>query len=357
MNEYPSNLGPGGEILDPMGVQTTQPQGMGVQTINHGQAAAEAAAQTLVKARFQMALMRPRNVFQARSKILEACRRPGFAESAIYRKPVGKRKNESTGAWEQQYVEGPSIRFAEEALRSLGNVDVRQQMVFEDDEKRVVCVTVMDLENNVAWPTEIPISKRVERSNVKEGQKVFGQRMNSYNKPVYLVEASEDEITTKQQAAVSKALRTAALRIVPGDILEEAIQQIKDTLSKKDQTDPKAALKRVLDAFQGLGIGPAELEKFLDHSLESITPTEIGNLRGIYQSVKDGDSTWKAVLDAAMEEREAAKDKKKEKAPESTSADGNPQPPTDAPQTPAQQARARASAAGKAAGNQTLPLE
>ena len=356
MNDYPSNIGPGGEILDPMGVQTTQPQGMGVQTINHGQAAAEAAAQTLVKARFQMALMRPRNVFQARSKILEACRRPGFAESAIYRKPVGKKKNESTGTWEQQYVEGPSIRFAEEALRSLGNVDVRQQMVFEDDEKRVVCVTVMDLENNVAWPTEIPISKRVERSSVKEGQKVFGQRMNSYNKPVYLVEASEDEITTKQQAAVSKALRTAALRIVPGDILEEALQQIKETLTKKDQTDPKAALKKVLDAFQSLGITPAELEKFLDHPLESITPAEIGNLRGIYQSVKDGDSTWKSVLDGAKEEREAAAKDKKKGAAEPPPVDGA-TPPPEAPQTPAQQARARASAAGKTSANQTLPLE
>ncbi len=288
-------IGPGGEILDPQSMG--QPGGMGVQSINHGQAAAESAAQTLVKARFQMALMRPRNILLARSKILDACKRPGFAESAIYRKPVGKKDGV------QQYVEGPSIRFAEEAIRSLGNIDVRQQVTFEDDEKRVVTVTVMDLENNVAWPTDVPVLKRVERSFVKEGQKVYSTRKNSYNKNVYLVDASEDEIQTKQQAMVSKALRTAALRVVPGDILEEALVQIKDTLAKKDQADPKAALKKVVDAFASQGVSVVELEKFLDHSLESITPAEIQTLRGVYTSIKDGDSSWHDVLAGEMDGR------------------------------------------------------
>ena len=334
MNDYTQNIGPGGEILDtPMGLQTQQ-QGMGVQTINHGQAAAAAAATALVTARFQMALMRPRNVFQARSKILDACKRPGFAESAIFRKPVGKKDGV------QQFVEGPSIRFAEEAIRDLGNIDVRQQVVYEDDEKRVVCVTVMDLENNVAWPTEVAVSKRIERSFVKEGQKVHCTRKNSYGKNVYVVDASEDEIITKQQAMVSKALRTAALRIVPGDILEEALNQVRETLTKKDQQDPKGALKRVLDAFNGMGISPAELEKFLDHSLESITPSEIQDLRGTYQSLKDGDSNWKDVLAAVEAEKTKAKKEAEKphdgpKAPEDPSA---PEPKL----SPAEDAKKRA---------------
>jgi len=357
MNENP-NIGPGGEILDaPMGVQT-QPQGMGVQAINHGQAAAMAAAQAMVQTRFQMALMRPRNVFQARSKILDACRRPGFAESAIYRKPVGKVDGQQT------YAEGPSIRFAEEALRSLGNVDIRQEVVFEDDAKRVVCVTVLDLENNVGWPTEISIVKRVERRFVKEGQTVHGKRKNSYGKDVFIVDATEDEVTVKQQAMVSKALRTAALRIVPGDILEEAINLIKETLSKKDQADPKAALKRVLDAFQGLGVGPSELEKYLDHSLDTITPVEIGELRGIYQSLKDGDSTWKTVMDSVLEEREARKEKKDGGGKTPAEPKGEGDTTKDAPATPgaketaADKAKNKAQeASAKMGPSATLPLE
>jgi hypothetical protein len=301
-------IGYGGEVIEPMALQSQPHQG--VQAINHGLAAAEAAAQAMVQARFQMALYRPRNVLQARAKILDACRRPGFAESAMYRKPVGKKDGV------QQYVEGPSIRFAEEAIRCLGNIDIRIQIVHEDEEKRILCVTVMDLENNVSWPTEIPISKRVERSYVKEGQTVHSKRLNSYNKPVYTVDGTEDEIVTKQQAAVSKTLRTAALRVVPGDILEEAMVMIRETLSKKDAHDPKAATKRVLDAFQSQGISPAELEKFLGHSLEIITPTEIQDLRGTYQSIKDGDSTWADVLASAEEGREEKKKLKDTKEPE-----------------------------------------
>ncbi len=336
-------IGPGGEILDPQG---PQPGGMGVQTINHGQAAAEAAAQTLVKARFQMALMRPRNILQARSKILDACKRPGFAESAIYRKPVSKKDGV------QQYVEGPSIRFAEEAIRSLGNIDIRQQVTFEDDEKRVVTVTVMDLENNVAWPTDVAVIKRVERSFVKEGQKVYSTRKNSYNKNVYLVDASEDEILTKQQAMVSKALRTAALRVVPGDILEEALVQIKDTLTKKDQADPKAAVKKIVDAFSSLGVGVVELEKFLDHSLETVSPNEIQVLRGVFTSIKDGDSNWHDVLAAELDGR-----KPKDKAGVTQPGEGQQERPAAEATSgsPAEKAKAKAKTQSQQMGDAKMP--
>ena len=354
-----------GEVLDYQPAQ----QLARVETYNTGAAAAEARETAMVQARFLMALKRPRNVLQARSKILDACRRPGFAESALFRKPVGKKKNEATGKWEQQFVEGPSIRFAEEALRALGNVDIRQQVIFEDDEKRIVCVTVMDLESNVAFPTEIAISKRVERSSLKEGQKAISQRMNSWGKPVYLVEASEDEVLTKQQAQVSKSLRTSALRIVPGDILEDALNQIKLTLTQRDKADPKAALKKLVDSFQGQGIYPAELEKFLNHTLEMVTPAEIQDLRGIYQSLKDGEATWPSILAAAAEakeEKEKGKSKGNEK-PEGEPEGADATKAHAATESPAQAAKSRArGAAEKMTGTQgggevgaqgTLPID
>ena len=51
--------------------------------------------------------------------------------------------------------------------------------------------------------------------------------MNSYGDTVYLVEATEDDLLTKQAAHVSKVIRTAALRLLPSDILEEAMEQLK----------------------------------------------------------------------------------------------------------------------------------
>src|SRR5690606_10537182 len=55
-----------------------------------------------VKGQIFMARQFPRNVFQSEQRILDACKRPELAQSAVYSYPRGK-----------QVVEGPSIRLAE----------------------------------------------------------------------------------------------------------------------------------------------------------------------------------------------------------------------------------------------------
>src|SRR5690625_7971994 len=59
-----------------------------------------------VKGQIFMARQFPRNVFQSEQRILDACKRPSLAETAIYSYPRGGAR-----------VEGPSIRLAE-VLRS-----------------------------------------------------------------------------------------------------------------------------------------------------------------------------------------------------------------------------------------------
>ena len=101
-----------------------------------GSAAAE-QARAIVEARYVMALRRPRDLLTVREKLLAECRRPGFARSAVYRKPVGR-----------DHIEGPSVRFAESALRNMGNVATDVPTVYEDNEKRIVRVSVTDLDDN-----------------------------------------------------------------------------------------------------------------------------------------------------------------------------------------------------------------
>ena len=115
--------------------------------------ALEATARAAVESRYVMALKRPRNPDMARTVLLRDCKRPGFAESAVYAKPIGGGK-----------VTGLSVRFAEAALRAWGNVLCESQTVYDDDEKRIVRITVTDLEANVTFPKEVTIAKRVERS-------------------------------------------------------------------------------------------------------------------------------------------------------------------------------------------------
>ncbi|HYG12344.1 MAG TPA: hypothetical protein VD835_20545, partial [Pyrinomonadaceae bacterium] len=91
--------------------------------------AAQAKAQ--IEARYIVAMQRPRDMDTVRTKLLKECSRPGFAKVARYSKPVGGSK-----------IEGPSIRFAEAALRCMGNVVPESFVVWDDEEKRVVRVSV-----------------------------------------------------------------------------------------------------------------------------------------------------------------------------------------------------------------------
>lgn len=249
-------------------------------------AARERAA---IEARYVMALRSPREINTARLRILDACKRPRFAEAAEYSKPVGDKK-----------VKGPSIRLVEEALRAWGNVEIQTLVVFDDDTRRIVRVSVVDLETNVPYATDVPLMKTVERRRTKPGDKVLDKRTNSQGETTYTIVADEDTFLVKQNAHISKAIRNNGLRILPSDIIEEAIDQARATVRRKDAEDPKAAAKRVFDAFWELGVSPEQIVDFLGHPLETINPTEIAYLRSIYTGIKDGEGTWAEVMTAKM---------------------------------------------------------
>jgi len=243
-------------------------------------------AKAAVQARYLMALNRPRDWDGVRVSLLKECRRPGFAEVARYHKPIGKG------------VEGPSIRFAEAALRCMTNILAESSVVFDDDEKRVIRVSVTDLESNLTYPIEVVIAKTVERSKLPEGEKALRVRTNSFGKPVYILPATEDDLLNKQNAQVSKALRTSGLRLLPGDILDECMTLVLTTLRDRDAKDPDAARKKIVDGFAALGVPPSELKVYLGHDLSTASPAELAELRALWTAIKDGEATWSVALES-----------------------------------------------------------
>lgn len=246
--------------------------------------ASAALAKATIEAKFTIALRRPRNIMTARATILEACQRPHFAKSAMYNKPIG-------GG-----IEGLSIRFAETALQAWGNVDVSATTVFENAESRKVSISVTDLETNTSYCDEIFLNKTVERANVKPDQEILSTRTNSLGKKVYVVAATEDDLQNKVNAAKSKSIRNSGLRLLPEDIKEEAIEAIYKTCSKGGG-DPQAETKKICDAFASLNIAPTELERYLGHSLKTISPKELQELRAIYTTVSDEEASWQDYMD------------------------------------------------------------
>ena len=256
----------------------------------------------IVEARYKMALARPRDLDLVRQKMLKDASRPSFATVAIYHKPVGNG------------IEGPSIRFVESAIRNMTNILTETSTVSEDDERRVIRVAVSDLETNTYFSQDVTVTKTVERRKLPQGEKPIRVRANSNGQPIYILHATDDEILNKQNALISKAVRTLGLRLIPGDLVDEAIWEIKKTMAQQDRQDPDAAKHRIIDAFAQLGVSVEALKEFVGHELSALTPNEIQLLRTTYTSIKDGETSWKAVMDDKAEKDANAKEKQKQAA-------------------------------------------
>lgn len=266
--------------------ETSQP--MGLVTRQSGELAISASAahaKALVEAKFIMALQRPRNILQVRDVILAACRRPAFAASAWYAKPVGGGK-----------VRGPSIRFAETAIQAMTNITVIPSIVHEDDEKRVMFIEVIDLQTNTSYGDTVTISKTVERKD-KKGREVISERPNSYGEIVYTVVATEDEIANKANSAKSKIIRNSGLRLIPQDLIEEAEQEIRKTMETGGGDNRAESIKRMADAFSEMGVKPNALEQYLGHALDSTSPSELSDLRQMFATIRDGEAKWADYLE------------------------------------------------------------
>ena len=289
----------------------THQRGFGTEmTQRHGETSAVAVAaqaKAAIEARWIVAMRMLRDIDQVRTELLKECKRPAFAKVARYRKPIGKG------------IEGLSIRFVEQALQLMGNIITEATVIYDDEEKRIVQVSVTDLERNVTHPKQVTVVKTVERHS-SQGYEVVGKRTNKKGKTVYIVKATDDDLLTKEAALVSKALRTCGLRLIPGWLQDECEQQIIATARDEDAKDPDAARKRCADGFAALGVQPADLAEYLGHELAKCTVDEVGELRLLYAAIRDGEANWHEVLAERIAERDsggspAPKKKAKEKAP------------------------------------------
>lgn len=290
------------------------------QQLARAETAASAIAareEAAVKARYLMALQRPRDVDLVRQRLLKECQRPGFADVAMYAKPVGK-----------QRVRGLSIRFAEAAIRHFTNVLTHVSVVFDDEKRRILHVSVIDLETNATYGEDVTLEKVVERRQPREGQEVIGQRVNTEGEVVYLVRATEDDFRNKQAAAVSKAIRNYGLRLIPGDILDECRATIERVKADRAAQDPDAEKKRVLDAFAGIGVSADRMKKYLGHPLEEISPAELVELREVYEAIRDGETTWAALMEERLGEasRDAGRTQPPRKSDRGGADGGSPAP-------------------------------
>lgn len=273
--------------------------------------AAAAAAKAEIEARIVAARKWPRSVDQFREDFLKDCRRPGFAEIALYRRPVGRKKNPETGRWEEAVVVDFSIRAVEAALAHFCNVHVAARIEWETTEQTKLMVAVIDVQKNVGYSTDMVLDKLVERKEVKQGRKARGVRENSYGDQVYLVEATKDEVRNLIGAERSKLIRDNGKRLLPRDILDEARELIDKTLADQNAKDPDSAKKKVLDRFASLGVSAVMLRDYLGRPLETLSAKDLSELQPLFNGLKEGSFTWTDVMRTRDEEAEGEEPKGK----------------------------------------------
>lgn len=285
---------PGQTMVPSAGASVRQEIGATQMEVRSETSVQAAEIEAMVKARVALARYSPRDMDVVRQRILADCARPVFADKAIYAKPVGGKS-----------IEGPSVRLAEAMARNMGNMLIDATIAEETLERRRIRVYAMDLETNTTAAADVVIDKTVERREAGD-REVIGRRRNSSGKDVFIVLATEDELLNKTNAAVAKMRRNKILELIPSDIAEEAEGKCNETLAAADAKDPAGARKRLCDAFFAIGVAADALKAYIGHGLDTLSPSELQQLRRVHNSIKEGETTWHAVVEARTPKAKSA---------------------------------------------------
>lgn len=228
------------------------------------QTSASATAQYEIQSAIVVARQFPRNEDAAFQRLMRACDRTTFAQDAEYIFPRGGSN-----------VRGPSINVAREAARCWTNIRHGLDVIRDDEDERHIRAWCWDMEANVKVTAEDSFKKLIFRKN------------GGWIKPD---ERDLRELTNRRGAILT---RNCILQVLPRDLIEDAISRCQDTLKKDAGANPEAARKKVILAFGDIGVTVEMLEKKLGHKIAESSPAEIAELRAIYASIKDGNSTWR----------------------------------------------------------------
>jgi len=262
----------------------------------------------------------PRDPFEFRREILTLCKTPEFAEIARYAKPQGWLKDEKgkeNGKRVRNFVRGWSVKFTDPAIAMMGNIGKIDKLIDDTPHGLLFQVGYVDYQKNNWYTQEVLVPKTVERSYLAEGQFALDQRINNYGKPVFIVPATADEIKLTAANLRAKARRDEALRLLPSHVLAEAQRIVEETVRQDAKDNPIAARKRLVDAFDQIGVKPSDLVEYLGgRDLDALTPDMIVELRALFTMIKEDGVRWRDVLSASphVDRQETG-----EEAPESNS--------------------------------------
>lgn len=216
-----------------------------------------------VQAALVIAKQFPRNPIEAYDRIMNACQRPGLAQSAVYSYARGGSS-----------VTGPSIRLAEMLAQNWGNIQYGIRELSSENGESTVEAFAWDVETNTR---QTKVFQVPHIRYTRNGSKKLTDPRDIY------------ELVANNGA---RRLRACILGVIPGDVIDDAVNQCEKTIHASADTSPEAVQKLVV-AFEQFNVTKKDIEDYIQRRLDAITAANIVALRKIFTSLRDGMSSPK----------------------------------------------------------------
>lgn len=281
--------------MSDMSLMLNDPTPLDMKVMEFNTDSAVMRAQQETRGAMMLAKQFPRNEDSAIMALMRSCRRGSFAERAEYSYPRGNKKDEATGKWVPNIVMGASVHLMREAARCWGNIQTGTEIVRDTDDERHIRSFAWDMESNRRTTAESTFRKLIQRKKKDAKGKYVDPPQTEWVRPD---ERDLRELTNKQ---ASIDVRNCISQIIPYDVIEDAKLLARETKQKDITGDPDAAKKRILSGFDSLNITVVHLESYLGHKVAECSPKELADLRAIWTSIADGNSTWTEHMAAKLE--------------------------------------------------------
>lgn len=249
MNEKPVTI----SYENPFAAAAAQEVNKGTVAIEQSRAVSEAMGKLYLAKQF------PRDRRAGFDRLMEACSRPRLAEVATYQYPRGDTR-----------IEGPSIRLAEELARCWGNIDFGIRELSQGRGVSEWQAYAWDMESNVT------------------AAKTFTVKHERHTKAGVIKLTDPRDIYEVGANAGGRRLRACILSVMPPELIDEALNQCAHTLARTLERSIPESVQLMLKAFAEYSITQTHIEERIGKGVAEFSPAVLVELRGIYQSLKDG---------------------------------------------------------------------
>lgn len=234
---------------------TLSSQQQQLASIGAGTESSRAVAE--IQAALTVAVRRPRDEIQCLDRIKNACQRPRLAERAEY--------SYSRGGSD---ISGPSIDLLTEIARHWGNLQFGFRELSQRNGESEVEAFAWDLESN---------SKRTVVFTVPHVRVTKSSR-------TVLTDPRDIYETVANNA--QRRVRACLEAVIPSDIVDEALDQVHETLKANANVTPEG-IKSLVEAFGKIGVTRQQIEARIQRAITAIAPAQLISMRRIYKSIVD----------------------------------------------------------------------